>query len=106
MGVLTDVKKLVGIYETDTSWDLDVLTAINTGMATVSQLGMTFVNVDSSTAWSALTTDGPLQALIKSYLWMKVKQIFDPSQSNNAKEAMGELLKELEFRIMVIADGG
>lgn len=106
MAVLSDIKKLVGIYEEDTNWDLDILVSINTAMATVNQIGLPFTLVDSNTTWNNLTTDVPLQSLLKSYLWMKVKQIFDPSQSNNAKDAMTNLLNELEFRIMVITDGG
>lgn len=99
--VLPVIKKCCGIYEDDATWDLDILIALNSGMATLNQLGVTFVEIDANTLWTAITTDAPLKALIKTYLWMKTKQIFDPTQSNNAMEAMTNLLNEIEFRVMV-----
>lgn len=102
--VLSTIKKCLGVMEEDTNWDLDILISINTAMAHLNELGCTFVLVDANTLWTALTTDNVLKSLMVSYLWMKTKEVFDPSQSNNANKAMDNLIKELEFRIMVLVD--
>lgn len=102
--VLPTIKKCLGIYEEDDSWDVDLIIAINSAMVHLNELGCSFILIDSNTLWSALTDKEPLKALMKTYFWMKTKQIFDPSQSSNSNKAMESLITELEFRIMVLAD--
>lgn len=102
--VLPVVKKCLGIDENDTNWDIDLLVSINMAMSHLNQLGCDFVLIDANTLWTALTTDEPLKSLITSYLWMKTKQIFDPSQSSNASDAMTAIISELEFRITVYTE--
>lgn len=104
--VLPTIKKCLGIFEEDDSWDIDLLISLNAAMSHLNQLGCDFVSIDSNTLWTAITTDEALKSLVKSYLWMKAKQIFDPSQSSNSNKAMEALIAELEFRIQVMADGG
>ena len=109
MSVLSDTKQLLGITsldDYDDTWNLDILTALNTSMAVLFQLGVPFVTITDETEYTDLATDPMLQSLIKSYLFFKTKKQFDPSQSTNAVTAMNDMIAELESRIGFLVDPG
>ena len=44
--------------------------------------------------------------MIKNYIYLKVKLVFDPPQSSRVIESYENQIKELEFRINVEVDPG
>ena len=106
--ILTSVKKLIGIDEYDEHFDPDIIMLINTTLSTLNQLGVGpttgFSIVDEISIWDDFTQDVIIAGLIKSYIYLKVKLIFDPPQSSAVIEAMNRSIAELEFRLIVATE--
>ncbi len=108
--ILTSIKKKLGIHEDDTSFDEDVIIDINSVFATLTQLGAgpsEGFSIDGETeTWNDYISDMTKLNFIKSYVYMKVKLMFDPNMPSAVIESYKEQIKEYEFRISVQADPG
>jgi len=103
--ILDGVKKILGLPLDDTSFDFDVITHINTAFSTLQQLGIGptagFMIVDNTAEWDAfLGADTRLNS-VKTYVWLRVKSLFDPPQTAHLIAAMKEQITELEWRLNV-----
>lgn len=103
--ILNTIKKLLGIDETYTYWDQDLIIYINTAFNVLYQLGVGLpYSITSSTeTWGNYLSDMSKLEMIKQYVYMKVKMVFDPPTGTLA-DAMKEQIKELEWRINVTVD--
>lgn len=105
--ILTSVKKMLGIVEEYEHFDADIIMHINSVFSILGQIGgnlpATFSIQDKTTVWSDYITDGRLE-LIRSYMYMKVRLLFDPPSSSSAMGAMENLISEFEWRINIYAD--
>lgn len=108
--ILTSIKKLLGITEECTDFDTDIIIFINSVFPILLQLGVGpeegFKIEDSKTTWlEYLGTDGLLKyAPVKTFMYLKVKMVFDPPLSNSVIESYNRTLSELEWRLNVMAD--
>lgn len=106
--ILTSIKKLLGITEECTDFDSDIIMHINTVLAALNQLGVGvkagFAISDSSPTWNDFMGDNPRLNLVKSYVHLKVRLLFDPPLQSSVMEAINNTAKELEWRISVVAD--
>lgn len=106
--ILTSIKKLLGIAEECADFDTDIITHINTVLATLNQLNVGdeqgFAISDSSASWTDFMGDDPRLSLVKSYVYLKVRLLFDPPLSGSVMDAINNTIKELEWRILVVAD--
>ena len=106
--ILTSIKKLLGIAEEDTSFDQDIIMHINTVFAILSQLGVGPANgfsiEDDSAIWEDYLGNATNLELVKSYIYMKVRSIFDPPTSSILADAMNKNISELEWRINTTVD--
>ena len=106
--ILTSIKKLLGIAEEDTSFDQDIIMHINTVFAILSQLGVGPANgfsiEDEGAIWSDYLGNAANLELVKSYIYMKVRSIFDPPTSSILADAMNKNISELEWRINITVD--
>lgn len=101
MTVLQDVKKILGIHPDDTSYDFDVVTHIATAFSVLAQAGVGDAEgftVGEDTEWVDLYEDPSLN-LIRTYVYLYVRMIFDPPANSFATTAMKEQLTELLHRI-------
>lgn len=106
--ILTSIKKDLGIDEAYEDFDPDILMYINTTFPILAQLGVETAEgylIDSSAAkWSDhLINDSRLE-FIKTFIYLKVKLIFDPPASGTILDAYNKMISELEFRITVAVD--
>lgn len=107
--ILTSIKKLLGINDSDTQFDIDIVMHINTVFSILTQLGVGpssgFSIADKNTLWADFlgATTNNLE-LVKSYVYLRVKLLFDPPQSSFVTDAMERNAKELEWRIYVTID--
>jgi len=101
--VLKSVKKVLGIETSDTSFDLDILIHINSAFATLNQLGIGpddgFEIEDDSAEWSSFYGTDPRYNAIRTYVWLKVRILFDPPQTSYAVEALKDQIREHEWRL-------
>ena len=101
--VLLSTKQLLGISPEDTSFDLNVLVNINTALTILMDLGLTVVEdkivTDDKMTWDDLLGGRTDIEYVKTYVYQKVKMIFDPPTSTAAIDAMQRSINELEWRI-------
>lgn len=107
--ILTSVKKLLGIDEAYEHFDTDIIIHINSVFATLTQLGVGPSNGYSihgkdETWHDYIGENFNLFANVKSYIYLKVRLLFDPPISSAAIDAIREQIKEYEFRLFVTAD--
>lgn len=101
--ILTSVKKMLGIAEDYTEFDLDIITHINSVFMILAQIGIGpadgFMIQDKSTTWRDYISSGKNLESVRSYMALKVRLIFDPPLSSSVAEAMKQNITELEFRL-------
>ena len=106
--ILTSIKKLLGIAEEDASFDQDIIMHINTVFAILAQLGVGPANgfsiEDDGAIWSDYLGNTTNLELVKSYIYMKVRSMFDPPTSSILADAMNKNISELEWRINTMVD--
>ena len=106
--ILTSVKKLLGISEDYDYFDQDIIMHINAAFMVLTQLGIGpsegFLITDDTDTWSDFIDDSTNLGSIQSYVYMKVKLMFDPPQNSFTVDSMTKLVNELEWRLNVAAD--
>lgn len=106
--ILKSIKKLLGIHEGDTSFDLDVLIFINSAFSTLNELGVkkdTIIVVeDEEKKWSDLDLSDAALALVKVYVYLKVRLTFDPPPTSFAISAVEKIIEEHTWRIAEFHD--
>lgn len=106
--ILTSIKKVLGIYEDDTSFDVDIIMHINTVFMILRQMGIGpsrgFSVTTAYDTWNDYLSDSSLIESVKTYVALKVKLIFDPPASSAVIEAMNRTISELEWRLNAQAD--
>lgn len=102
--ILTSIKKLLGITEDYEEFDQDIIMHINSVLSILKQLGVGSTNgfyiEDDSSTWADLLGSNTNLELIKSYVYMKVRLMFDPPTSSSVMEAINNNISELEWRIV------
>lgn len=107
--ILGSIRKLIGgIAETESPFDEDLIIHINSVFTIIHQLGVgpkePFAIVDDSETWSDFFEDRQTINLVKSYLYLKTKLIFDPPTTGVLHEAMERQVSEFEWRLKVAGD--
>ena len=101
--VLSSTKQMLGISPEDTSFDVNVIMSINTALTILTDLGLTEVEDQIVTSdkmtWDELLGGRTDIEYVKTYIYQKVKMIFDPPTSTAAIDAMQRSISELEWRI-------
>lgn len=109
--ILTSTKKILGIAEDYTVFDLDILTHINTAFSTLTQLGVGpadgFQIEDASALWTDFDpVDDHLNFnSVKSYVFLKVRMLFDPPTTSYLISATEKQIEELEWRLNTYREG-
>lgn len=105
--ILTSVKKDLGIAEEYEHFDSDIIRHINSVFMILRQIGVgptkPFTITDKYDLWSDFLESDDMEA-VKSYVYLKVRVIFDPPSSSGALESMNRLISEYEFRLNVAAE--
>ena len=105
--ILTSIKKLLGIAEEYEHFDADLIMHINSVFSILTQLGVGpsegFSISDKYSTWDEFISDDPRLDMIKSYVHLKVKILFDPPTSSAVMEATNRMISEFEWRLNVAA---
>lgn len=106
--ILITIKKLLGLDGEDASFDTDIITHVNSFMPVLRQLGVDiplgFYIEDASAIWADMLGSELLLATVKTWLYLRVRKIFDPPQNSTTMEAINTSIHELEWRINVLID--
>ncbi len=108
--ILDSIKKLLGISDEYTQFDNDIIMHINTVFMNLTQLGVGpeegFFIEDNSATWTDfvdLKNEIQLNA-VKTYVYLKVKLLFDPPLSSSVVQSMNNMISELEWRLNAVVD--
>lgn len=103
--ILNSVKKNLGIASDYDVFDPDILMYINSVFSTLNQLGVGptdgFMIEDDSATWDTFLGDDPRLNHIKTYVYLRVKLLFDPPTTSYLIDALDKQRHELEWRINV-----
>lgn len=106
--ILKTIAKLVGGEENGDYFNPDLIVAINTALAVLTQLGVGpkngFMIEDDQSKWSDFIGDDKRLSMIVSYVHLKTSLIFDPPTSSVVKEARESLVNEMEWRSFAAAE--
>lgn len=108
--ILTSIKKMLGIAEEYTHFDMDLIMHINSVLMGLTQIGVGPSNgfhiEDGSAVWDDFLQGASNLEAVKSYVYLKTRLLFDPPQSSAVMESMKNMINELEWRISVTVDPG
>lgn len=108
--ILDSVKKVLGIPSEYEVFDPDIIMHINTVFFTLSQLGVGpdggFSISSKSDTWDSYIPEGSNLEAVKSYVYLRVRILFDPPSSSYVLTSMENQIKELEWRLNVEVDRG
>lgn len=106
--ILTSIKKLLGIPEDYEHFDADLIMHINSVFSILNQLGVGptdgFRIEDKSETWDVFISDRTDLESVKSYMYMKVRLMFDPPLSSAVMDCMNRTISEMEWRLNVAAE--
>lgn len=107
--ILNSVKKILGIASDYDAFDTDIIIHINSVFSTLNQLGLGpdegFMIEDDSASWGDFLLDDMRLNSVKTYVYLKVRILFDPPTSGFVLTALQEQSKELEWRLNVYREG-
>lgn len=108
--ILKSIKKMLNVHEDDNSFDTDIITLINSTFTTLHQIGVGptngFMIEDASETWEDFISDADDISInsVKTYIYLKVRLVFDPPSSSSVMEAINKNVNELEWRLNVMAE--
>lgn len=108
--ILTSIKKLLGLSEEYEQFDADLIMHINSVFINLTQLGVGpakgfFIESVDETWSDFVDTDKFIQLnAIKSYMYLKVRLLFDPPASSAVMQSMNNMIAELEWRLNAAVD--
>ena len=105
--ILNSIKKLLGIESTYTNFDTDIIMHINSVFVILQQIGFGPKEgcsiIDASSVWSDYC-DLDMIETAKTYIYLRVRLLFDPPSNGAVMEAIKQTIQELEWRLNVGSD--
>lgn len=106
--ILESMKKLIGIDKDYGAFDIDLIVAINGVFTILNQLGVgpekEFSITGPDETWLDFFGVTDAIGLVKPYMYLKTKLIFDPPSTGVLHEAMERQIQEFEWRLTIQAD--
>ena len=106
--ILDSIKKILGMPPEYDAFDTDLVIHINSVFGILAQLGVGpeggFSISDSTTLWKSYLGDSKDLEMVKSYIALKVRLVFDPPTVGSVMDAMKEQIREFEWRLNVGTD--
>ena len=106
--ILNSIKQLLGQESDDSTFDLDIMLHINSVFLDLQQVGVGpkdgFEITDASTTWDAYLGSNKNLNAVKTYIYMKVRLIFDPPTNGFLVTSYEKQIEKLEWRLMVQMD--
>lgn len=104
--ILNSVKKILGLAPDYTVFDHDIITHINAVFFTLLQLGVGptdgfMIESDAETWNQFIAIDDPQLNAVKTYIFLRVRMLFDPPATSYLIGAMERQIGEMEWRLNV-----
>lgn len=106
--ILNTVKKMLGFDPDYTAFDTDITIHINTVFFSLTQLGVGpqqgFSIIGPEETWTSFIGTDLIQA-VKSYMYLRVRLLFDPPATSFAIDSMKTQAEKLEWMLNVQQEG-
>lgn len=106
--ILDNVKELVGVMPAEEGFDEEIVSHINTVFGTLQQLGVGPVNgfeiEDKTTKWSEYLGDVKILSMVKSYMKLRVRLLWDPPTTSFAITSFDKQISEFEGRLNIAVE--
>lgn len=106
--ILTSTKKVLGLDESYTAFDQDVILFINGTLSTLNQLGIGpeggYSIASDTETWDAFIGTNKKLNQVKTYVYLCVRMLFDPPQTGYLMDALAKQKLELEWRLNVVRE--
>lgn len=106
--ILDSIKKLLGIDSDYTIFDEDIIIHINSAFSTLMEIGVGpkegFIISDNTKTWNDYINGDNLIEFVKTYIYLKVKLVFDPPQTSPLIDAIERQITELTWRLSAAVD--
>lgn len=105
--ILITIKKMLGLDASYNAFDIDIITFINSAFMVLKQIGVKadegFMITGYDETWTDVL-DGYETAfeVIKTYIYLRVRILFDPPSSSVVLTSYENLIKEYEWRINIL----
>lgn len=106
--ILTDTKKALGLAEEYTVFDQEIIMFVNSVFGTLNQLGIGpsagYAIADASDTWDELFGTDLRFNEVKSYVYLRVRLLFDPPDNDYVMTNMRDQIEQAEWRINVVRE--
>lgn len=104
--ILADVKKMIGPSANYDYFEPELIIHINTALNVLKQLGIGpdegySITADGDDTWEDFLDENVNIEMVKTYVFLKVKTLFDPPSSGTIAEAYKAAIAEFEWRANV-----
>lgn len=104
--ILDNIKKLLGMPMNYNAFDEDIIIHINSVLSSLKSMGVESSNnpnfqiSDNSATWDDFIAGDPdILSNVKSYIYLKVRLLFDPPANSVLVDSINNQIKELEYRL-------
>ena len=101
--ILMSIKRLLNVDPEDMDFDTQIGMFINEEFMTLHQLGIGpdegFHVSDADTKWTDFSDDKTLLDTLKTYVYYRVRMVFDPPASSIVADSYNARIAELQFRL-------
>ena len=104
--ILNTIKQMLGITPEQIDFDTDIIIHINAVIQILHQIGIfnspdeVYYITGASETWSDYLNDISKLQSVKSFMYLKVKLMFDPPLNGTVISSFERTISELEFRLM------
>lgn len=107
--ILNSVKKQLGAEIDYEHFDPEIILNINTAFSVLHQLGVGpkegFTIETGDEVWEDYILDNkPVLNMVKTYVYLKVKMVFDPPQVSYVADMYQQTIQEYEWRLKTVTD--
>lgn len=106
--ILNTIKKMLGLDSSYTAFDNDLIIFINGVFMTLNQIGIGptggFFIEGSNAVWSDFLGETSTLEAVKTYIFLKVKLMFDPPTTSAVLDSMYRQAEEQESRLKIQAE--
>lgn len=107
--ILNSTKKVLGLEPEYKAFDPDIIMHINSTFFNLQQIGIGpeagFSINDESETWEDFIGDEKNRSAVKTYMYLKVRLIFDPPSTSFVITAMEKQIEQFEWRLNVQVEG-
>ena len=106
--ILNETKQVLGLGADYTPFDQSIILHINSIFGILHQLGVgpedQFFIIDDTATWASFIGDTNKINMVKTYMYLRVRLLFDPPTTSFAIKAMEEQIREFEYRLNTIRE--